>query len=200
MRLADLRVATGDVTPHKDDDGFDWHGLGTKPRPAILAFDVGDHLGWALLSQGAGFQCGTIERGDSRIDRAWVQAVLDLTHRLAQIGLGETGLVVVEDAYYSKSVAVTAHLARIGGAIMALATLHGLPSLRVQPPVWQSAILGKARRDQGKALSLARARQTFGTRVTCDHEADAALLALYARGANVPGTRPRPQPTTGATP
>lgn len=105
-------------------------------------------------------------------------------------------LVVVEDTFmYVPSAAKPGHderrgggaktlalMARNVGAIIALATLRGLPVWRVFPATWQSKLLGKVSREQGKELSLRRAQATFGQTIASDHQADASLLALWARG------------------
>jgi len=64
--------------------------------------------------------------------------------------------------------------------------VHG-PVVRVLATQWQSDLLGKASREAGKQRSIAVARARFTkTKVTSDHEADALLLALWARGGKGP--------------
>jgi hypothetical protein len=171
-------LGTGDITP--TDGGLPPWGAS---RPAVLAFDVGGEMGWASLSEGFGFHCGTIDRGVKQLDEEWVRSVRSRVHWADSRSEGEQLVVVVEDVFFGKNVSVLAHLARYVGAVIALAAQLGVPSVRVRPHSWQSAVLGKVPRAQGKALSLARARILFGDAVTSEHESDAALLAYFARGA-----------------
>jgi Holliday junction resolvasome RuvABC endonuclease subunit len=173
---------TGDITPPKDGA---WPPWGASVRPAVIAFDIGAKMGWAALSEARGFVCGTIDRELSHLDEEWTRQVrARLIWSTQELAGDELLVVAVEDVFFGKNIAVLAHLARYGGAIITLASQLGLPSVRVYPHSWQTALLGKVPRAQGKAMSLARARATFGAdRIASDHEADASMLALYTRGA-----------------
>lgn len=187
VHARELRGMSGDVTKHIGHLAWGWHLPGAE-RPAILAIDTGAVTGWAMFRNDGRFvRGGEIRTADSRIDTKWVSALAEVFHDFLE--LVGPGLVVVEDVFMLRNVKTLAHLAMYVGAVVALAADNELPALRIQPPTWQSTILGKAarshgkhRRDQGKAVSLARARSEFGDSITSDHQADAALLGLYVRG------------------
>lgn len=210
-----LRGLSGDLTDSHLRDGAGWLLDPRQPRPAVLAFDPGASTGWGLLTRRAGYKGGTLDRSGMTA-KTFLESVDALLGGFVGMAQGRTvehfvgvaqpvvcdeidpaRLVVVEDTFLfrprdadgnDKSNPKTlAAMARNVGSIIALATLRGLPCWRVYPNTWQSKLLGKIRRDQGKQLSLARARAHFGMRIENDHQSDAALLALYARGGSPVG-------------
>lgn len=178
----------GDATDYVGKRPLAWHIDPGAARPNILAFDVGKTTGWALLGgSGGSLPLRSFASFDGRgvIDAGWcgdVRVAMTLLDHLAGVDL-----VVVEDVFLhadpKKSNPVTmAHLAYYVGAVITVASRRNTPVLRVAPSSWQSKMLGKIRRDQGKRLSLLRARKEFGAVITNEHVADAALMALYMAG------------------
>lgn len=162
-------TAIGDVTDQVMGKPWVWRTPGWGgDRPTVLAFDPGATTGWALIE-------GSKYSGGSRVWEArWVRNLIDSSN---------ADLIVCEDAFASKNIASAFSLCRRVGAVIALAELAGLCVARVSPPTWQSSMLGgKNEREAGKALSLAVARRRVSGDIRDDHQADAALLALWARG------------------
>lgn len=189
LPTAALRALVGDITDTALKDGAGWLKDPRLAKPAVLAFDPGATTGWARLTRSHGYMGGSLTRDG----KPFLQTVDDLlTGMFVLGGSTEPRLVVVEDVflYQPKDADGKARsnpktlsaMARNVGAIIALATLRGLPVWRVLATSWQSKLLGKIRREQGKKLSVAKARALFGASISSDHQADAALLALYARG------------------
>lgn len=191
----ELAAFCGDATDYVGKRPLAWHLDPRRERPNILAVDVGRVTGLALMAGSHGTpqraDLNALEMADSIvgrgvIDRRWCREI-ELSLR-ALTFLPGSPLVVVEDVFLhpdpKKSNPVTmAHLAYYVGAVISLAEASDLPTLRIPAVTWQSKILGRIRRDQGKRLSLLRARKTFGEfRIKNEHVADAALLALYVRG------------------
>lgn len=175
----DLKALSGDVTKVLDGARWRWTEHGEE-KPAVLAIDTGATTGWALLSD-RGYQGGTFA-ADGRVDPKWHERLQDLLEDVAGHSLHGPVLVVVEDVFLLKNVKTLAHLAFYVGAVLGAAANWGVPALRVAPHAWQSKMLGKNRRAQGKALSVARARQEFGFDIVSSDQADAALLAAFVRG------------------
>jgi hypothetical protein len=190
----EISAFPGDATDYVGKRPLAWHLDPREDRPNILAIDVGKTTGWAILhrpgsprivpTKGALEAVGSFV-GRGVIDRKWCSEIALATSDLRFIPGHH--LVVVEDVFLhpnpKKSNPVTmAHLAYYVGAVIALAERLDLPTLRVPASTWQSKLLGRIRRDQGKRLSLLRARQEFGGAITNEHVADAALLGLYVRG------------------
>lgn len=180
-------ASTGDITPGKGE-GLPLWGASL---PAVLAFDVGATTGWAMLSQASGFSSGTIDRGLRILDAPWTREVRARLIWATEQLEDELLVIAIEDVFLGANVSVMAHLSRYVGAIIVLASQLDLSSVRVRPHSWQSVILGKVPRAQGKALSVMRARALFGPAIASEHEADAALLAYFARGALPRGLGPR---------
>ena len=139
----------------------------------ILAIDPGARTGWALLA-GPTYRGGAVGWSIQWFTGALKDATPDL--------------VICEDTFQhhggKTNVATKAMMDRRIGAVITLAYQHGLPVVRVPPTSWQSPMFGgKFEREQGKKLSVLVARQRVSPMVRDDdNAADAALMALWARG------------------
>lgn len=187
VTLDDLLRHDGDATKHYDVAPCMWHLNPTLPRPDVLSLDLAAAGGWFYL--GAKYRAaGEVNAKEARIDRAWTTTIAErLTWSSNRAGVdGQRLLVVVEDTHLGSAARTPlafAAVTRYGAAVAALCAERGLTMIRVPAQAWQTRVLGKIRRDQGKELSLAAARRRFGSSITSDHVADAALLALFVRGA-----------------
>jgi hypothetical protein len=185
LPLADLLRHEGDATKHIGDRPFAWHVDPRAERPDVLAFDLAAEGGWFFLGAQRRASGPVIAR-EARIDAAW-SAEIDacLERAVASSKDWSRLLVVVEDTHLGSAARTPlafAAVTRYGAAVSTLCAQRRLTCIRVPAQAWQSRVLGKIRRDQGKTLSLAKARSMFGGAITSDHVADAALLALYVRG------------------
>lgn len=188
VRASDLRMMVGDCTERLRHAEWLWRAP-LEEKPTIMAVDIGSEGAWAVLSPTGEFRCGTIlaERGGDA-DGEWIDALCEGYNAIDELAHTDAegrslSLLVVEDVFMSKSPAVHASLARLGGVAIGIGVAElALPAVRISPTSWQSKMIGRVPREQGKAASLARARQEFGALITSDHVADAALLAKWAWG------------------
>jgi hypothetical protein len=198
-----LGAMSGDITAEwKLRGGGEWLADPRAERPAVLAFDVASRGGWFFLA-GAGEGHTLIAKNG--IDRSWAAHVdLGLVRANqfrtkitvpyfgipAEVDLSPPPvLVVVEDTNigFARVTPIAALAgARYVGGVVALASAAGLPVLRVSAQTWQLAMLTPDRkrlnRADGKAASRALATSHFGAAITSEDVADAACLALWARG------------------
>lgn len=187
LDLAELLKRDGDVTKYLGDRPFAWHVDPRCERPDVLALDIAAEGGWFFLGAKRRL-AGEVNAKEARVDGAWCMAIDTIVHR-ARDAVYEDGtklLVVVEDTHLGsahRTPLAFAAVTRYGGAIAMVCADQGATMIRVPAQAWQSRVLGKIRRDQGKTLSVATARHRFGGAITSDHVADASLLALYVRGA-----------------
>lgn len=178
--LRALETGRGDVTDLLGPAPWPWQGLFAKAyggRPEVLALDPGAVTGWARLGR-AGYSGGQL---------SWdVGKVAELLEDFGRSTRGVQRLLVVEDAFVAHNwVSAFTLCRRVGGVLWAAERLE-VPTVRVMASSWQSKLLvsagGRRNREQGKAQSLLVARQTVSGAITTDHAADAALLAVWARG------------------
>lgn len=170
LTIEELRsLPAGDVTDAVMGRAWAWRTPGWRgARPTVLAIDPGKKTGWASIV-GSTYVGGTA---------AW--SARWFTDRLSKLA---PDLVLVEDGFLGRDPRAFQRLAWQVGAVRALAELGGCRVLRVGPPTWQAAMLGgKSDREAGKAKSLDIARRRVSTGVPDDNAADAALMALWARG------------------
>lgn len=179
----ELRTLSGDITGLLAERGSAWGPL-LGQRPAVIAFDVGKFTAYcSLFPLGAPPEVNAWMGGG--IDPVWtrkVQGALDMAVHRVRRGDASALLVAVEDTFVhraSPNIATASGLSRYVGGVSALAALYGLPVVRVMASSWQGALLGKVRRDQGKQLSIARARQYVSREIHNEHMADAANLAWF---------------------
>jgi len=187
--LAELLSHEGDATKFVGDRPLAWLVDPRLPRPDVLAFD--------LAKAGACFFLGAehrfarvIDAKEARIDNKWANHIdAAIAHaKDAAMVADRRLLIAVEDTHLGSAASTPmafAAVTRYGAAVSAFAAKAWVPVLRIPANRWQSKLLGKHPRDQGKVLSLARARQVFGGTITNDNVADAANLAVFVRG----GTR-----------
>ena len=184
-----LATMSGDITAEWKLRGGEWLADPRAERPAVVALDV--------AARGAAFWLGAIlmPGGDGRgveldgtSQESWSKC---LTTMFAWAAHPKTGppLVVVEDTNvgFAKVTPIAALAgARYVGGVVALASAAGLPVLRVPAQTWPLAMLTPDRkrlsRADGKAASRALATSHFGAAITSEDVADAACLALWARG------------------
>ncbi len=183
ITVQELSQMHGDATDLVGERPFVWTIDPRLDRPNILAIDVGATTGWAILHASSGF----MQKGSFKAGCVGPIFCFDLGYRFDELRrLQGLRLVVIEDVFLhsdpKKSNPQTmAHLAYYVGAVLHHCALHDHPAIRVKPSSWQSKLLGKIRRDQGKRLSVLRAQQEWKVPFT-EHEADAALMGLYVRG------------------
>lgn len=179
-----LGMVAGDISDL--DLVLEWMVSPLAPAPAVLAFDVGKTIGWARFDATPPGPFKSYQVGEHRLNggvsHAFTGMLLERITDLCQRNPASPKLVVVEDVFMGKNAATQAHLAYYVGAVLYAAASRGLPAIRVAPSTWQSKMIGKVRRAQGKKLSLLRARATFPYPITSDHMADAALMGLFMRG------------------
>lgn len=162
-------MPAGDITDAVMGRPWSWRTPGWRgARPTVLAIDPGRATGWAVIH--ASLYVGGVRDWSPSW---WVD-------RLARTA---ADVVMVEDSFLGKDPRAFQRLSWMVGAISVLAELGGHHVVRVSPPTWQSAMLGPSQgRAEGKARSLAIAQRRVDPRIRSDHAADAALLALWARG------------------
>jgi hypothetical protein len=182
----------GDITeaPDGDPQAWLWRSDPRAPAPTVIAVDVGADAAIALLSDARaavhGFRF-------PRLDGGTMHGFRDVGRWLLEQKLGERVLVVVEDVFQARgpkaNPSTSAGLSRrVGALVWGLSNLG--PVCRVLAVQWQSDMIGKATRNAGKQRSLDVARARFpGLGVETDHEADAVLLGLWARGGRMPKGR-----------
>lgn len=186
IALDEIAALDGDVTKRIGDRPLAWHVDPRVARPDVLALDLAAAGGWFHL--GASYRAaGEVYADEARIDRAWTETIISrLVWSANRAGLdGQKLLVVVEDSHLGSAARTPlafAAVTRYGAAVAALCAERALPMMRVPAQAWQSRVLGKIRRDQGKTLAVAVARRRFGGLITTDNVADAALLAFFVRG------------------
>jgi hypothetical protein len=187
MALAKL---AGDVTDHLAGRPWAWRLNPLADKPYVIALDIGKETGWARLGA-TGYRGGVLDPLKGHAE--WVHSVdnmIDLA-RGESLLQSKALLVVVEDVFMQRNAQTLMALSRMVGAVTALSASQGVAAVRVLARTWQSQILGSIRRDQGKELSVRRAREEFGRTIVSDHQADAALLALWVRGMQMPSTSAR---------
>jgi len=186
VTLDELLERDGDVTKHVGDRPFRWHIDRRETPPDVLAFDLAAKGAYFYL--GASYRsAGVVNANEARIDSAWTTTVrLALKFAANRAGLDGTRLLVACEDTNLGSAARTplafAAVTRYGAALAALCADERITMVRVVASDWQRRVLGRFPREQGKELSLARARAEFGTAITSNDVSDAALLALYVRG------------------
>lgn len=186
VSLGDLGQC-GDVSDQLVDPGPVWWV--NRLPPNIIAFDPGSKTGWCAISEDGVMRVGAL-RTDTTLTRRWGD---ELGVVLSVFG-DALGLVVVEDAFLNPNPKLRnphslSIMQRRIGAIIGAASLAGVPSWPLQPSVWQSRMIGRHTRDDGKARSIAQCQALTGYTPKSDHESDAVLLALYARGPLAPRVR-----------
>lgn len=186
VTLDEILSRDGDVTKHLGDRPLRWHVDPRESPPDVLALDLAALGGWFYLGARSR-AAGVIIAEEARIDSAWTMALGSvLTMAANRAGLdGQRLLVVCEDTNLGSAARTPlafAAVTRYGSAAATLCAERRLTLIRVVASEWQRRVLGKYPREQGKALSLARARREFGGAITTDDVADASLLALYVRG------------------
>lgn len=184
-----LATMSGDITAEWKLRGGEWLVDPRAERPAVLAFDV--------AAKGGAFEIGDTNSGevlDAKDMRVWARNVWGRIEAFAVFARycparPRPVLVVVEDTNvgFAKVTPIAALAgARYVGGVVALASAAGLPVLRVPAQTWQLAMLTPDRkrlsRADGKAASRALATSHFGAAITSEDVADAACLALWARG------------------
>lgn len=186
VTCSELHRWVGDVTGALEDRPFAWHVDPRAETPAVLAFDCGRETGVALVSPMGKLLLSFLVLGGNRIEQDLTTGIDKAIEAAKQRTNAHELLLVVEDVFVLRGKRANpltmARLAYYVGAVLAAGARAGVPCMRVYPTTWQSRLLGKIRRDQGKAMSLRVARARFGPTITTDHQADAALLALYVRG------------------
>lgn len=188
-----LGTMSGDVTAEwKLRGGGEWLADPRAERPAVLAFDVAAKGGVFEIGCDEGWRSGEVL--DGRDMRGWARNVWGRIEEFVTVGRRHHRepwplLVVVEDTNvgFAKVTPIAALAgARYVGGVVALASAAGLPVLRVSAQTWQLAMLTPDRkrlnRADGKAASRALATSHFGAAITSEDVADAACLALWARG------------------
>jgi len=181
----------GDVTeaPDGDPQAWLWRSDQRAPAPRVISVDVGADAAIAVIDDGGAHVLGF---RFPRLDADTMYGFRDVWKWLNALP-GPTparSLVVVEDSFAGMTgranPKVKASLdRRIGAFVWTLAGLG--PVCRVLAVQWQSDMIGRATRDAGKQRSLDVARARFpGLGVETDHEADAVLLGLWARGGRMP--------------
>jgi len=185
----------GDITAEwKLRGGGEWLVDPRSERPAVLAFDVAAKGGVFEIGADGGWFSGEVL--DAKDMKGWARRVAARVEDFhAETCRGrdrldpKTALVVVEDTNvgFAKVTPIAALAgARYVGGVVALASAAGLPVLRVPAQTWQLAMLTPDRkrlsRADGKAASRALATSHFGAAITSEDVADAACLALWARG------------------
>jgi hypothetical protein len=184
--LAELLTHEGDATKHLGDRPFAWHVDPRAERPDVLAFDLAAEGGWFYLGA-VRREAGIIDAANARIDGPWsrrVQSVVERGRLLADMSERKL-LVIAEDTHLGSAQRTPyafAAVTRYGAGVAFACAQAGLTMIRVPAQTWQSRILGKIRRDQGKVMSMKVAQSNFGGSITSDHIADASLLALWVRG------------------
>lgn len=190
VSIKEIAGLRGDVTHiigagGPKDRPWSWRTPGA-PKPAILAFDTAKITGIASLDSGGRYcGCSIVVGADSNITHTWAESVRLQIATAAGLADRERVplLVVVEDVFVFVNPKTSIKLARLGGAVISHAASAGLPVTLVQPSSWQSAMLGgRAERKRNKRLSIERAIHEYGSGISNDNEADAALMALWARG------------------
>lgn len=169
----------GDVTSLVGRRPLAWQVDPRRPRPPILALDIAASGGWCALGDG-GYRAGKLVT-KAGITYGWAQALEDILSTQTP----HASLILVEDTHLGsahRTPLAAMAVSRYVGAVVAIAALAGFPVLRVQASVWQSKVLGKHKRDAGKTLAWQTARLHFGGAITSEDVADAACLALWARG------------------
>jgi hypothetical protein len=166
-----------------------------EERPTVLAVDIGSSLGWCVLSPVGHVTIGSSvgeTKNPALTDRMVVEiqrAASSAAEQSTWTDKGRLALLVVEDVFM-RDPATHAALSRIQGATIALAMAAGIPcAVRVMSVSWQSKMIGKNLRALGKEASITRARMEFGPKIANEHEADAALMCLWAWGVMRPARR-----------
>ena len=196
----------GDVTAYVGKRPLAWHADPRAVRPDVLALDVAARSGWACLADG-GCQCppicGACDGAAHCLDHCRRRGIIRQCGHLvrtqdvsdewvaeqdAVIASADTGgmLVLVESSsvgWAGRRPVPALSVERYVGAALALCARRGIPALRVVASQWQTAILGRHRREAGKALALAAAKRVMGAiEVASEDVADAVCLALWGRG------------------
>lgn len=186
VTVAELGKLRGDVTALLSDSQWGWHDPRSE-KPAVLAFDVGAATGVVRLDV-TGVQAWSLKAQGGPGDVTWSRRVEELVEYFAAHArrIAPATLVAIEDCFLARgprmNPATMAGIAYYVGAVLSAAARHDLAAVRIKPTEWQSKILGKIHRAQGKALSRVRADHEFPGVVRNEHEADASLLALWVRG------------------
>lgn len=198
----DIGNLWGDLTGELEARGAAWKSFAPGPRPRIVAVDPGGTTGWAIVDPDGDVEFGMFPGKEALCPR-WQVGLEELFAKVNQDQETPT-LVVVEDAYLDAGYLKSKRADRpprgpfdagVGGspttlrvlgyrigAVATMAAANRLPVWRVLASVWQSAMIGHVRREQGKALSMAKAKDLTGKFFVSDHEADATLLGLWAHG------------------
>lgn len=165
-----------DITTQFFEEKPAWRNT-SKGKPNILAFDVGNTTGFAILTTQATFNVGTIEAPNFS-DYETVRRIQSLIIQASPC------LVVIEDAFMMRDISVVKKLSYRVGSIATIASLNDQDHIRVLATQWQSPMIGKLPRKEGKAASVAKANSIFGLQLKLkdEHIADALMLALWARG------------------
>lgn len=193
-----LATMSGDITAEWKLRGGEWLADSRAERPAVLAFDVAAKGGVFEIGADEGWRSGDVL--DAKDMRVWARNVWGRIEEFVTTARNRYRredeavrpwpvLVVIEDTNvgFAKVTPIAALAgARYVGGVVALASAAGLPVLRVPAQTWQLAMLTPDRkrlsRADGKAASRALATSHFGAAITSEDVADAACLALWARG------------------
>ena len=156
--------------------------VGTAPRRAVLALDLGTTTGWALRLDTGGTVSGTVTFKPSRIEgggmrylrfRHWLDEVNDLVGSLERVVFEEVRRHVSTDSSHA-----------YGGFLATLTAWceqHELPYQGVPVGTIKRYATGKGNADKAAMIAAMRAR---GFAPADDNEADALALLLWATDAD----------------
>lgn len=165
-----------DLTSWFFNDKPAWRNT-TNGKPRILAFDVGTVTGFSFIGAYGSFEFGTVEAPDF----SEAEVVQRIQHAVI---LAAPCLVVIEDAFMLRDVSVVKKLSQRIGSIATIATLNDCHHVKVLATQWQTPLLGKMKREDGKKASVAKANALFNLSLKRkdEHISDSLLMALWARG------------------
>ncbi|MCA4907731.1 MAG: hypothetical protein ING96_14170 [Roseomonas sp.] len=156
--------------------------VGTAPRRAVLALDLGTTTGWALRLDTGGTVSGTVTFKPSRFEgggmrylrfRHWLDEVNDLVGSLERVVFEEVRRHVSTDSSHA-----------YGGFLATLTAWceqHELPYQGVPVGTIKRYATGKGNADKAAMIAAMRAR---GFAPADDNEADALALLLWATDAD----------------
>jgi hypothetical protein len=175
IQTKELSLMSGDITKVISVRRPGWF---RHNSPCILAVDPGKDTAWCRIPPSGGdvtFRAFTA----SALDCAWHN---EAHTALAVAATQKPALLVIEGSFVKLNIRTAIVLAQHVGAWVSTASSLMIPTWIVQPSEWQHDMIGTTSREAGKKMSVAVAKQRVSSKVTSHHEADACLMALWARG------------------
>jgi len=155
--------------------------VGTAPRRAVLALDLGTATGWALRSGTGAITSGTMTFRPSRFEGGGMR-FLRFTDWLVEIAMHAHGLrrVVFEEVRRHAGTDASHVYGGFLGTLTAWCEEHQVPYQGVPVGTIKRYATGKGNADKATMIAAMRAR---GFAPSDDNEADALALLLWATDA-----------------